>query len=522
MKPQDILPQLKDLGGVLATLSACGYVTGYLAMRARARALGLSPAFKLVDEAYVFAGFRVFFITLIVLLLSAPLLLAARPALHWLASRAPAGALPGVRCLALSVVLAWTLFNLRILGTSAVLVKPAQGAAALERAVLDGSGSVALIIWATLLPVVSGLWLWQRITVSQGPFEWLLGLALGIQLCSLPIYHGALFADRAVRVLASRPEGLDFLEEPVAIVDQTGKQATLLGVDREGTLALITMAQDDLKRVHVRRVVALPDLLGELRSRVGAQPRAAFVEHSASTVHLTDGAASTSARSAMKNNSGSKSVSIKNNATFLELVVEQLRLTFEAIGSLNETPLVEGQLWEARIDAEGRVRSRRRIGTDSSLAWPVSPPGGDKIWALQAGHLVSVAADGSIAKPADDTRWCKLLGATSAGQVLGFVAAKPQAVPAIFTPPAGLVRGVPEDDGESAEKLAVLRQDTRSYAGQTRLSVARSERGGRGFDVYLSGPSGRSNVSDCGDDSCGQASLASEPDRVLYVRAPRY
>jgi hypothetical protein len=39
--------------------------------------------------------------------------------------------------------------------------------------------------------------------------------------------------------------------------------------------------------------------------------------------------------------------------------------------------------------------------------------------------------------------------------------------------------------------------------------------------VYLTGPTGRSNISDCGDDSCGQASLA-EPGRVLYVRAQRY
>ena len=48
----------KDAGVVLAALSGAAYGCGYLALRARAHALGTDPGFALIDQAYVFAGFR--------------------------------------------------------------------------------------------------------------------------------------------------------------------------------------------------------------------------------------------------------------------------------------------------------------------------------------------------------------------------------------------------------------------------------------------------------------------------------
>ena len=65
----DIIAHSKNIGTVLGTASVLAYVSGYLALRARAHALGTDPGFKLVDEAYVFAGFRFVFITFMVFLI---------------------------------------------------------------------------------------------------------------------------------------------------------------------------------------------------------------------------------------------------------------------------------------------------------------------------------------------------------------------------------------------------------------------------------------------------------------------
>ena len=53
------------------------------------------------------------------------------------------------------------------------------------------------------------------------------------------------------------------------------------------------------------------------------------------------------------------------------------------------------------------------------------------------------------------------------------------------------------------------------------LRVERSARGGRGFDVFLVSGNVARNLSDCGDDTCGQPSLSPQSQRALYIRAGR-
>ena len=65
---------VKNSAIVLTSLSGAAYACGYLAVRARARALGVDPGFALVDQAYVFAGFRFVLVLLISLLVSVPVL----------------------------------------------------------------------------------------------------------------------------------------------------------------------------------------------------------------------------------------------------------------------------------------------------------------------------------------------------------------------------------------------------------------------------------------------------------------
>ena len=87
MKSSDIAglaESAKNAAIVLTSLSGAAYACGYLVVRARARALGIDPGFALVDQAYVFAGFRFVLVLLISLLVSVPALLLLR----WLAGRA--------------------------------------------------------------------------------------------------------------------------------------------------------------------------------------------------------------------------------------------------------------------------------------------------------------------------------------------------------------------------------------------------------------------------------------------------
>ncbi len=65
-------------------------------------------------------------------------------------------------------------------------------------------------------------------------------------------------------------------------------------------------------------------------------------------------------------------------------------------------------------------------------------------------------------------------------------------------------------------------QEARTYVGDKNLSVRRSERGGRGFDVFLEFGGEMFNLSDGGDDRCGQASLSPDFRKALFVRQPRY
>jgi hypothetical protein len=69
---------VKNAAVVLTSLSGAAYACGYLAVRARARALGADPGFALVDQASVFAGFRFVIVLLLSLLISVPVLLMFR------------------------------------------------------------------------------------------------------------------------------------------------------------------------------------------------------------------------------------------------------------------------------------------------------------------------------------------------------------------------------------------------------------------------------------------------------------
>jgi hypothetical protein len=120
-------------------------------------------------------------------------------------------------------------------------------------------------------------------------------------------------------------------------------------------------------------------------------------------------------------------------------------------------------------------------------------------------------------------KWIKLFGVTADGDILGMIhegdesrLAIRHANGRITLPPA------PRSD-EELKFISILEQENRVYDGNRTLYMERSARGGRGFDIFLkTGQMERINLSDCGDDRCGQPSLSPDFRRVLYIRKSRY
>jgi hypothetical protein len=192
----------------------------------------------------------------------------------------------------------------------------------------------------------------------------------------------------------------------------------------------------------------------------------------------------------------------------------QINMLFNRAGSL-ASGAARGAVW--RLDlGSGK---RQRIGTTDTLSWPVAATSDGPVFALHGRQLVRLAADGTEAPVGDDGAWRKLLGVLPDGRVLGFVVGAPRARPALLSHDHVIhIVPLPESDQERRREAIALQED-RDYAGGKRLVVRRSERGGEGFDIYLIEGSAQRNMTDCGNDRCGQPSLTGDGLAMLYIRA---
>jgi hypothetical protein len=192
----------------------------------------------------------------------------------------------------------------------------------------------------------------------------------------------------------------------------------------------------------------------------------------------------------------------------------QINMLFTRAGSL-AGGATRGAVW--RLDlASGKTQ---RMGTTDTLSWPVAATRDGPVFALHGRELVRLAADGTQAPVGDDGAWRKLLGVLPDGRVLGFVLGEARARPALLSDDKVVRVVAAPDSDEEREREAFALQEERDYADGTRLVVRRSERGGGGFDIYLIQGSAARNLTDCGNDRCGQPSLTSDGRAVLYIRA---
>jgi len=192
----------------------------------------------------------------------------------------------------------------------------------------------------------------------------------------------------------------------------------------------------------------------------------------------------------------------------------QLNMLFKAAGSL-ASGATKGAVW--RLDlASG---NRQRVGAADALSWPVAATAVSPVFALHGRQLVRLGADGTEAPVATDTAWRKLLGVLPDGSVLGFVAGEPRARPARLAADGSVQVLPPPETDEDRQRESIALQEERDYADGTRLRVRRSERGGQGFDIFLVKDGVQRNLTDCGNDRCGQPSLSADGAALLYIRA---
>jgi hypothetical protein len=503
----EIVAYAKNVGAVLATVSTLAYVSGYLALRARAFTLGTDPAFTLVDEGYVFAGFRFVFVSLIILLLLSPIILAVCSGALWLYEHIPESFLNiGQWLLLVLLALVTLFFTVKVFSVNGVLLQQKFSGpnSPLQEAVMGGTLAIVLIFAVMLLTALSILWLKMRLSTANDAFTWVLGIVVAIQIFLLPIFHGALYADRKVRVLGATPAVVQGLMGPLGIVDRTSEHVALLGMDENNQRRLVTIKLDELNGIPVKKIVSLKEfVVTELASGEGKKELTMSEKaHSENTPAPTK---------------------TEDDKGFFEVLINNLQVTFEAIGSLGESVVDYGQIWSVVLDASGKPSKPSQIGTVTNLAWPVLGLKGKTIYAIQQDRIVQLSDDGQMVKVLDNQKqWIKLFGVTEIGAVLGMLYEDGESRLAILrTDGVIMLSPTPQSEEEQKHKLALM-QESRSYSGNRSLYVERSKRGGRGFDVFYNTGDQVINLSDCGDDSCGQASLSRDFRRVLYVRKPRY
>ena len=276
-KPPALVETAKSVSVVLTSAAALAYAGGYLALRARAHALGNDPGFTLVDQIYVFAGFRFALTTLVALLCITPLLIGIRAGVSGLTPHLKPGSRAACAWIAVITLAALTLASFTTLTVDAVLLDaPAAGDCvhrALAQSILGGGqlGS-PITLAATLTAALSVSWLYDRYR-AEGPADPLtrvLTVIALVQLVLLPIQHGIFYADRNGRALARLPAGVTGVLSPVWLLDRGSDRAALIARTADGRLCLLTVKVDVLDGIPVTRVAPLNTIVDELVGRGGA------------------------------------------------------------------------------------------------------------------------------------------------------------------------------------------------------------------------------------------------------------
>ena len=259
----------KSLGIVLTSASAVSYASGYLALRSRAHALGTDPGFTLLDQAYVFAGFRFAVITLVALVVTSPLLIlvnliAARLARVTTPEHLEIFARLGAVALAILTLASFSTLSIE----GALLEGGSAQYTGLTRFFVAGvlgsnNAGVLVVLIATATTTVTLLWLRGRFRQTRGGDPLTLGLVViaALQLVLLPMQYGIFFADRTARVLDRPPDGLIDVAPTAWLLDRGPDRATLLVRQPDRHFVLITLKTDKLDGIAVTGTRSIAEIV---------------------------------------------------------------------------------------------------------------------------------------------------------------------------------------------------------------------------------------------------------------------
>jgi hypothetical protein len=265
MTGSDIAESAKNAGIFLTALSGAAYACGYLVVRARARALGTDPGFVLIDQAYVFAGFRFVLMLLLSLLLTAPLVLLLRWVGSLVNSSAP-GTIHIVEAIAALFAGAATICAyVATLGVNGVLLASSSGWLA-NAALGRNNYGLLMMLATTALGAAMLLWIDAHFagTKSLDPLGAVLLLIGTLVLILLPLQQGVFYADRNARQLDRIPEGVTDLPLPIWLVDRGAlDRAVLYGRAVDGRAELVTIKAEKLDGIGVIGIGSLGKAVGE-------------------------------------------------------------------------------------------------------------------------------------------------------------------------------------------------------------------------------------------------------------------
>jgi hypothetical protein len=265
----NLVENAKSVGIVLTSASAVSYASGYLALRSRAHALGTDPGFTLLDQAYVFAGFRFALIMLIALLVISPLLILVKLATAMVARLITPKRVAILARLAVVALGIFTLAGFRTLFVEGALLD--NGSAhqtALQSVLISGvlgSGKTGLFVnlTATATTAITILWLRSRYaqTGAGDPLTIVLVVVAALQLVLLPMQYGIFLADRTARVLDRAPEGVGGVSLPIWLLDRGADRASLLARRPGGSLVLITVKAEQLDGIAVTGTTTIAEIV---------------------------------------------------------------------------------------------------------------------------------------------------------------------------------------------------------------------------------------------------------------------
>lgn len=473
-------------------VTGVAYASGYFTQRIRASALGILPEFELVDQLYVFTGFKFLFVWLVGWIISLPIIsvLYSRLLLNNEGDRAHL--IYKFVAVFLSVV---SVFGIKLcLSSDDVFLSNRSDASGyllnwFNSEYIDNISFLVSIISTSLIALC--LQQSKILVPEKKRLSGTLVLVLFLQVIWSHLIFGTKFLERNMFVVEMDGELRSIFSADPGLVTRTAKTMTFVGLNRKHNLVVLTMAQDKIPSIQIKRIISINSFLEETRDRI------------------------------REIKTSPTSPAEKTSGDLARNVVSEIGRIFRSAGSLSQDYNHIGELWVLEIDGIHR-KDAKRIGQFSDISFPVSYSG-EEIYAIQKGNLVKIVQNNVslIVEERDHDQsialWSRLVGVTEEGTVLGFVSVDGTDIPAILRRNKLILK----PKSFNKKELGILKEDAKTYKNDITLSCRKTP-DRPGYDIYFRKGKNEQKLYDCNGRRCCQASLQPNEKRIFFVKKARY